>query len=61
MAGKVGGKGGGDGSKVPVESVELDGNIITAAKSTMDGKSYERGYPEAEGRLKMDNFGKGRK
>lgn len=35
----------GDGSDVPAESAELDGAIVTAAKSTMEAESYERGYP----------------
>ena len=35
----------GDGSDIPPESVELDGSIVTAAKSTMIGESYEKGYP----------------
>lgn len=61
MAGKKGGSGGGDGSKVPTESTELPGKIITAAKSTMDAKSYEKGYPGAEGALHMQNFGKGKR
>lgn len=46
MASKKGGKGAGDGSNVPAESVELDGAIITAARSTMTAESYEKGYPE---------------
>jgi hypothetical protein len=50
---KHGGKGAGDGSNVPSESVELEGGIITAAKSTMEPKSYERGYPTPEGALHM--------
>lgn len=45
--------GAGDGSKVPSESAELDGAIITAAQSTMVAKSYAEGYPEPPERLHM--------
>ena len=45
----------------PPESVELPGKIITAAKSTMEAKSFEKGYPEAEGRLHMRPYGVGKK
>ena len=41
----------------PSESVELDGKIITAAKSTMAAHSFEKGYPEVPGRLRMSNIG----
>jgi hypothetical protein len=44
----------------PDQSVELPGKIISAAKSTFDEKSFEKGYPELRERLKMDNVG-GRK
>ena len=44
-----------DGSHVPYESVELDGNIITAARSTMVPESFEEGYGEQPGRLHMRN------
>lgn len=54
MAKKESGKSAGDG--VPKQSVELPGKIITAAKSTMAEKSYEKGYPDVEGRLKMRNI-----
>lgn len=37
--------GGDSGAKVPSESAEL-GEIVTAARSTMEAKSYESGYPE---------------
>lgn len=47
----------GEALKVPAESVELEGGIITAAKSTMEPKSYEKGYPEPPGRLHMKNWG----
>lgn len=47
------GKGAGDGSFVPSESVELEGGIITAARSTMVAQSFERGYPEPPERLHM--------
>ena len=40
------------------ESVELPGKIISAAKSTFAEHSFEKGYPEAPGRLRMDNLGK---
>lgn len=46
-----------DGGKVPAESVELDGAIVTAAKSTMAGKSYEKGYPVPSDYLHMKNLG----
>jgi hypothetical protein len=49
------GKSSGDGC--PKESAELSGKIITAAVSTMTAHSFEKGYPEVEGRLKMDNIG----
>jgi hypothetical protein len=48
---------GGDGSKVPSESVELEGAIITAARSTMVAESFERGYGEPPERLKMRQAG----
>ena len=51
--GKRTGGGAGDGSKVPSESAVLDGEIVTAAKSTMEARSYERGYPDPEGSLHM--------
>lgn len=44
-----------DGSHVPYESVELDGDIITAAKSTMAAVSFEEGYGEQPGSLHMRN------
>lgn len=44
---------GGDGSKVPSESVELDGGIVTAARSTMAAQSFEKGYSEPPERLHM--------
>lgn len=56
---KHSGKGAGDGSNVPSESVELDGNIITAAQSTMDAKSFEEGYPKAPGALSMNQGNRG--
>lgn len=46
---------------VPSESVELEGKIVTAAKSTMADENYERGYPEPESYLHMENLGGGRK
>jgi hypothetical protein len=56
MAKKYGkGGGAGDGSKVPAESAELDGNIITAAKSTMEQCNYEEGYPLPSMFLHMSN------
>ena len=57
MAKKQGG-GAGDGSKVPHESALLEGEIVTAAKASMEAKSYEHGYPEPEGYLHMKNGGK---
>jgi hypothetical protein len=47
----------GDGSDVPAESVELDGAIVTAAKSTMEAKSFERGYPDTTNSLHMKQAG----
>jgi hypothetical protein len=44
----------GESQGVPKESVELDGKIITAAKSTMIAESYEKGYPLPSGALHMD-------
>jgi hypothetical protein len=41
----------------PTESVELDGKIISAAKSTFAEHSFERGYPEKQERLRMKNIG----
>lgn len=38
----------------PPESAELEGKIITAAKSTMVAESYEKGYPLPKGALHMD-------
>jgi hypothetical protein len=55
MAKERPGKAAGDGC--PAESVELSGKIITAAKSTMDARSFERGYPDVEGRLHMRQGG----
>jgi hypothetical protein len=53
-----------EGDAVPRESVELEGNIVTAAKALLGGANFERGFPEPEmagwERLKMDNLG-GRK
>jgi hypothetical protein len=40
-------------NEVPRESVELDGKIITAAKSTMVAEDYMEGYPLPEPRLHM--------
>ena len=61
MAHKKSSKGAaGDGSKVPAESVELEGSIITAARSTMVAQSYEDGYPEVPGRLHMRQAAVGR-
>lgn len=40
-------------NEVPKESAELDGKIITAAKSTMVAESYEKGYPLPAGALHM--------
>ena len=54
MANKKNVGGGNDGSEVPRESAELDGKIITAAKSTMIAESYEKGYPLPPGALHMD-------
>jgi len=62
-------KGAGDGSDCPIESVELDGGIISAAKSTFAGGNegnFERGFPEPAmrgwERLHMENLGgRGRK
>jgi hypothetical protein len=51
---KHSGRGAGDGSNVPTESVELDGDIITAAQSTMDARSYEEGYPRYPEALSMN-------
>ena len=42
------------GTTVPNESVELEGNIITAAKSTMVAESYEKGYPVPKTSIHMD-------
>ena len=58
MADKKNGGSAGDGSKVPAESVELEGAIVTAAKSTMAEKSYEKGYPIPAGYTHMSNGGK---
>lgn len=55
MAKEKPGKSSGDGC--PTESVELSGKIITAAKSTMDARSFEKGYPDVEGRLHMRQGG----
>lgn len=44
----------------PPQSTELDGKIITAATSTMAARSFEKGYPDVPGRLRMENIG-GRK
>lgn len=44
----------GESQGVPKESVELEGKIITAAKSTMVAESYEKGYPLPAGALHMD-------
>lgn len=52
---------GGEGAKVPGESALLDGEIITASKACMTGKSYERGYPIPDDYLHMDNLAGGRK
>ena len=55
MAKEKSGKSAGDGC--PKESVELSGKIITAAVSTMDARSLEKGYSEVEGRLHMRQGG----
>lgn len=44
----------GDSEGVPKESVELEGKIISAAKSTFVAESYEKGYPLPPGSLHMD-------
>lgn len=41
-------------NEVPNESVELEGKIITAAKSTMVAESYEKGYPIPKTSIHMD-------
>ena len=41
----------------PAQSVELPGKIISAAKSTFDEKSFEKGYPDVPGRLHMRQGG----
>lgn len=41
-------------NEVPRESVELEGKIISAAKSTFVAESYEKGYPLPPGGLHMD-------
>ena len=43
----------GDGSDIPSSNAILDGEIATAAKSTMEAESYERGYPPKPGALHM--------
>ncbi len=37
--------------------VKLDGDIVTAAKSTMVAKSYEEGYPIEPSFKHMENVG----
>ena len=58
MANKKSGGSAGDGGKVPAESVELEGAIVTAAKSTMAEHSYEKGYPVPAGYTHMKSGGK---
>lgn len=48
----------GDGSDVPAESCELDGAIVTAARSTMEAQSFERGYPLPTNFLGMNQTGR---
>lgn len=50
--------GAGDGSHVPVDSVILDGEIVTASKACMAAVSFEHGYPVPEDYLHMKNHGK---
>lgn len=47
--------GGGEGGKVPEESAILEGDIVTAAQSTMKSKDYSEGYPIPPGYKHMRN------
>lgn len=44
----------GEGEGVPKESVELEGKIISAAKSTFVAESYIKGYPLPPEAIHMD-------
>jgi hypothetical protein len=48
----------GDGSDVPSESVELEGAIVTAAKSTMEALDQSSGYSRPNMFLGMNQIQK---
>ena len=47
-----------DGSEAPSSSAVLPGGINTAARSTMEAESYERGYPEKREHISMNQIQK---
>jgi len=52
-------KAAGDGSDLPSSNAVLDGEIATAAVSTMEARSFERGYPSKPGALSMNQGNRG--
>ena len=60
MAGKSGKAGSSNPEAIPKESGRI-GDIVTAAKSTIDEGDYSRGYPRNTDALETDNKYPGRK